>query len=572
MKIQKTLGRLVIALVLVWTANAHTAVLPPGSAVASAHPLATAAGIEVLEAGGNAFDAAVAVSAMLAVAEPAGSGIGGGGFWLLQNPSKNIEVMVDGREKAPMAASADMYLDENGEFVQSRSINGPLAAGIPGAAAAWVHISEKYGRMPLAESLKPAINIAKSGYKIDTKMFKLMAWRRSAIAESPAASDVFLTLKLPTPMGLTITQPDLAKTLEKLAKEGHEGFYEGLVARKLVAGVRNAGGIWTLEDLKKYRVVERAPVVSNYRGYRIVSASPPSSGGVALSTVLNVLSGYDVSAMTETTRKHVVVEAMRRAYRDRALYLGDPDFVEIPMQRLGSLKYASSLRSGINTEKATQSSTLGAPAGDTVKGRDTSHFSIVDSEGNRVSATLSINLPFGSGFMPPGTGVLLNNEMDDFVAKPGAPNSYGLVGSKANSIAPEKRMLSSMSPTIIEGPDRVAVLGTPGGSRIISMVLLGTLAFVDDEANAYSIVSGRRFHHQYLPDVVEFEEGAFEDEAYVGLEALGHNLKLVNRDYGNMQAVIWDKQDNTLDAASDPRGIGAAIVVDAKWAQPLEPK
>ena len=536
---------------------------PPGTAIASAHPLATAAGFEIIAAGGNAFDAAVAVSAALAVVEPAGSGIGGGGFWLLQGPEgKNrLEVMIDGRERAPMAATADMYLDEDGRFQQEKSINGPLAAGIPGAPAAWAHIAENYGQLPLARSLAPAIKLAREGFKVDSKMFKLLAWRRGAIAVSPAASEVFLTLGLPTPMGLRIVQEDLAKTLESLAEKGRDGFYKGRVARKLVEGVLNAGGIWQLDDLEQYEVVERAPIVANYRGYRVVSASPPSSGGVVLKTTLNILSGVDLSDAHGSMRTHLVVEAMKRAYRDRALYLGDPDFVDMPLDRLGSLRYAAELRRSIDLSRATASSSLGEPVGDTPKGSDTSHFSIIDADGNRVAATLSINLPFGSGFMAPGTGVLLNNEMDDFVAKPGEPNSYGLVGSEANQIAPGKRMLSSMTPTIIEGGDRLAVIGTPGGSRIISMVLLGTLAFVDDGAAAQSIVALPRFHHQYLPDLIQHEDDALSKGLMSELTKLGHSFKAVPRDYGNMQLVIWDKVNGRLQAASDPRGVGAALVV-----------
>lgn len=553
--------RLSVGLLLLCSGLSQAAQLPPGSAIASAHPLATAAGFEVLDAGGNAFDAAVAVSAALAVVEPAGSGIGGGGFWLLQNPAKNIEVMVDGREKAPLAATPDMYLDESGAFERARAINGPLAAGIPGAAAAWVHISDKYGRLPLEDTLAPAIRLARDGFKVDSKMFQLLAWRRAAIAASPAAADVFLTLKLPTPMGLNIVQADLAATLETLAEQGHDGFYAGGLAKKMVSGVRAAGGIWTLDDLAQYQIVERTPIVSSYRGFRIVSAAPPSSGGVVLAAVLNMLEGYDWNSMPVTDRKHYVIEAMRRAYRDRALYLGDPDYVEMPLQRLLSLRYAAHLRAGVDANRATSSASLGQPLGDTPKGRDTTHFSVMDGEGNRVSATLSINLPFGSGFMPPGTGVLLNNEMDDFSAKPGAPNSYGLVGSQANRIEPGKRMLSSMTPTIIDGADRVAILGTPGGSRIISMVLLGTLAFIDDDASAEAMVALPRYHHQYLPDVVEHEMAAIDDADFAGLDDKGHRLKTVNRSYGNMQVITWDKRNKTLDAASDPRGIGAALVV-----------
>ncbi|GMQ97118.1 MAG: hypothetical protein BMS9Abin15_0812 [Gammaproteobacteria bacterium] len=351
---------------------------------------------------------------------------------------------------------------------------------------------------------------------------------------------------------------DLARTLERLASLGAAGFYRGEVAQKLVAGVKAAGGIWSMQDLAQYKVIERTPIKGTYRGATITSAAPPSSGGIALMTMLNILSGYELDKLETGQQKHLIVEAMRRTYHDRARYLGDPDYFEIPVTRLISTVYAAGLRAGIHPSKATPSTSLVPKLEPRPKGTDTTHYSIVDREGNRVAATLSVNYPFGSGFMPPGTGVLLNNEMDDFSAKPGVPNLYGLVGGRANAIAPGKRMLSSMSPTFIENDKRIGVIGTPGGSRIITMVLHGILGFVAGE-DAATIVSKPRYHHQYLPDEIQFEPGALGLEEQRVLQALGHRLQPLDNTYGNMQVVIIEKDGNTT-AASDPRGTGSATV------------
>jgi gamma-glutamyltranspeptidase/glutathione hydrolase len=344
-----------------------------------------------------------------------------------------------------------------------------------------------------------------------------------------------------------------------LGQQGHDGFYRGHTAQQLVDGVRHAGGIWTLEDLKSYRIIERDPVVGQYHNVRIVSAAPPSSGGIALLTSLNILAEYDLKRFSAADRVHVIVEAMRRAYHDRALYLGDPDFVTVPVQRLIHPLYADGLRATLRLDRATPSTVFtAAPA--VPAGPSTTHFSILDTEGNRVAATLSINLPFGAAFVPPGTGILLNNEMDDFSVKPGTPNAYGLIGADANAIAPNKRPLSSMTPTFLETPDRVGILGTPGGSRIISMVLLATLEFADGQ-DPDQWVKLKRFHHQFWPDTLQWETGAFEPELVSALSGRGHTLEEQKRPYGNMQAVLWDKRVKRVVAASDPRGIGTNKII-----------
>ncbi|MGB5297263.1 MAG: gamma-glutamyltransferase [Thiogranum sp.] len=531
---------------------------PPTGAVASAHPQATAAGMEILSAGGNAFDAAVAVSAALAVVEPYSSGIGGGGFWLLHRASDGKQIMIDGRERAPLAAQRDLYLDEQGDVVPRLSMDGALAAAVPGEPAALVHLAEKYGRLPLAKSLAPAIQLAETGFEVDAHYRRMAAFRQPVMQRHASSARIFLRAGEVPGAGSVIRQADLAQTLRTLASKGRDGFYAGEVADRLVTGVRAEGGIWTLEDLQQYTVVEREPVTFQYRDLRIVSAAPPSSGGVALATMLHILEADDLARLDETDRTHVITEAMRRAYRDRAQYLGDPDFVAVPIQRLLHPWYAAGLRASIRADRATPSASL--PGGvDSVEGADTSHFSILDREGNRVAATLSINYPFGSGYVVPGTGVLLNDEMDDFSAKPGVPNAYGLVGAEANAIEPGKRPLSSMSPTFVESDAGVAVLGTPGGSRIITMVLLAILD-LDEGHKPQSWVSLPRFHHQFLPDMIQYEPGAFSQPVLEALEAKGHNLKTLDNGYGNMQAVYWDYDNHRVEAASDPRGVGSAQV------------
>jgi gamma-glutamyltranspeptidase/glutathione hydrolase len=448
----KTLFLRVWAISLVVTVSvAQGAVKPDAAAVASAHPLATAAGLEIMSQGGNAFDAAVAVSAALSVVEPYGSGLGGGGFWLLSRASDDLTTMVDGREVAPGAAHEDMYLDADGNPIRGASINGPLAAGIPGLPAALVHIATRYGRLPLKASLAPAIRYAEEGFAAYPRMTMGLSFRADTFAASPAAMAVFMPDGKPPTADTIIRQPDLANTLRALADRGFDGFYRGAVAKRLVKGVREAGGIWTRKDLASYQVVERQPLKGRYQGVDVITAAPPSSGGVAIINMLNMLSGYDLANLQGVgSRSHLLVEVMRRAYRDRAEYLGDPDFVDMPMQRLLHPFYAAGQIMSLRMDRATPSAELPGimetPGGG---GSHTTHFSLIDNEGNIVAGTQTLNTWYGSAFMPPGTGVLLNNEMDDFSIKAGEPNAYQLIGAAANAIAPGKRMLSSMTPTIL---------------------------------------------------------------------------------------------------------------------------
>jgi gamma-glutamyltranspeptidase/glutathione hydrolase len=526
------------------------------AAIASARPLATQAGIHVLQQGGNAFDAAVAITAALAVVEPMGSGLGGGGFWLLHRASDGRDIMLDGREKAPAAASETMYQDAEGNVIEGQSLNGALAAAIPGIPAGMVHLSEKYGRLPLRESLKPAIEAAENGFRSYPRFRKLLEFRKPYL--NATARRIFLTPEgeLP-PVGTLIRQPELAATLRRLAIGGRSGFYSGETAEKLVAAVQQAGGIWTRSDLDNYQVIERKPVTGDYHGARIVSASLPSSGGVVLVQILNILAGYDLDAMQPVQRKQKIIEAMKLAYRDRARYLGDADFIEVDQTHLASKDYAARQRRKI-TDQA--SPVVQLKPGQATKGEDTTHFSVVDFDGNRVSATLSINYPFGSGMAVKGTGVILNDEMDDFSASPGRPNSYGLVGSKANAIAPGKRPLSSMTPTFVEKGDGVLIIGTPGGSRIISMVLLATLEYLHGNGDLTDWLALGRYHHQYIPDLVQYEPGALTGEDIADLSLMGYNLREREETYGNMHAVLISGKD--INAASDPRWSGSAVVIE----------
>lgn len=532
-------------------AETSALVAPRQAAIASASHYATDAGLEVLAKGGNAFDAAVAVSATLGLVEPESSGLGGGGLMLLHLADGEREVFIDARERAPLAATRDMYLDADGKVRPRSSIDGPLAAAIPGLPAALAHLSEKYGQVPLSVSLAPAIRLAREGWVMNEKTARMLPWRRDLLAQSPGARALFFRGGEPVAAGQRLKNPDYARTLERLARDGRDGFYAGPLARRLVDGVRRAGGIWALEDFAQYRVVEREPLRIEHRGFRLVTAPPPSSGGVALAQMLNVLSGYDYPAMGDVERTHLLAETMRRAYRDRAEFLGDPDFVDVPVARMLSQDYAAGLRASIHPARATPSDLL-PPVGQSPARPDTTHFSIVDAQGNLAAVTQTVNLSFGNAFAVPGTGFVLNNEMDDFSAAPGVPNAFGLIGDAANEIAPGKRPLSSMTPTFLIGEDRIAAIGTPGGSRIITMVLLGLMELMDG-GSAQAAADRPRIHHQYVPDVLLAEEGALTAEQIAALEAMGHAVKVADSTWGNTQVVVWNRRSGEVEAGSDGR-------------------
>jgi gamma-glutamyltranspeptidase/glutathione hydrolase len=531
---------------------------PGRAAIASAHKLATDAGFEVLGEGGNAFDAAVAVAAALAVLEPQSSGIGGGGLFLLRRASDGKETMVDAREMAPAAVDPKDYLKPDGEANRDHSTIGPLSAAIPGEPAGIVWIAQHYGKLPLSKSLAPAIRLAREGYKPDSRSLGAIARRKDAIKRFPGSAALYLVDGEAPQDGWVFKTPDLARVLELIAAHGNDGFYKGDLAKTLVDGVRAEGGRWTLDDLAAYTVKERKPLSSEYKGYHMVTAPPPSSGGIAIAEILNILSGYDLSKYDHAHQVHLAVEAMRRAYRDRAEYLGDPDFVQMPIERLMSPDYAAGLRASIHPEKATPSDMLPGYL-DTQQGLSTSHFSIIDTDGNLVSATQTVNLTFGSAFVVPGTGFVLNDEMDDFALVAGKPNAYGLLGNDRNAPKPHSRPLSSMSPSFVYGPDRLAVLGTPGGSSIITMTLEGILAFIGGETPE-QFVANRRYHHQYMPDVIDAEKDALSAEDIQVLEAMGHKVNVAagTWGYGFMNAVSWDRKSGEMHAAADPRGVSGS--------------
>ncbi|MEK9711856.1 MAG: gamma-glutamyltransferase, partial [Thalassolituus sp.] len=503
--------------------------------------------------------AAIAVAASLGVVEPYSAGIGGGGFWLLYNASDKQYRFIDARETAPASFHRDYYLNEDGSVNRDKAVNGPTAGGIPGQPAAFAHIAEHYGKLPLSITLKDAIAQARNGFEIDEHYQMLMGFRLNAIKRYPESASIFLKDDYVPGKGFILKQPDLADTLESIAAKGFDGFYKGPLAEEMVTEVNKAGGEWALTDLSGYTVKERKPITITFGDTRLISAPPPSSGGIAIAQMLKMLEHYDWTVLNEADQIHLLTEVMRRAYRDRAEYLGDPDFVDVPVAELISDERNTAWATSIDMDKATPSLDLKGPK-NIEEGFHTTHLSVVDAEGNRVSATLSINLPFGSAFTIPGTGVLLNNEMDDFSAKPGEPNAYGLVGNDANAIAAGKRPLSSMSPSMLESPDSIAVLGTPGGSRIISMVFLGTLEYLEGKPVA-DWVSRPRIHHQYLPDVIQHEPGVIPSLVMEDLSARGHSFKDVGRQYGNMQAILINKKTGEVTAASDPRGVGASQVV-----------
>ena len=549
-----------IALIAMLLVVVHVPALAATAAIASAHPLATAAGHEILEQGGNAFDAAVAVAAALGVVEPYASGLGGGGFFLLHRASDGKRTMLDARETAPKRATRTMYLDAEGQPKGRLSLDGALAAGIPGTPAALALLAQQYGKLPLSAALAPAIRLARDGFPVDGRYVAAAGFREGVLQADATVARIFLDNgRVPKP-GFVLRQPELAATLEALAAKGRDGFYAGAVARRLVAGVKSGGGIWELEDLAGYRIVERRPASFSYRDARITCAVLPSSGGLVLAQALQILERFALRTLPGAERDHLVAEALRRGYQDRARYLGDPDFVT-PPAALGTRTYADERAQSIDPREATPSEALDArypvlrETAGLREGSNTTHFSIADQHGNLVAGTLSVNLPFGAGVVAGDTGVLLNNEMNDFSIGPGVPNAYRLTGDAANAVEPGKRPLSSMTPTFVEDSRGVLVLGTPGGSRIISMVLLGILDYVDDPVlDLERLVGAPRFHHQYLPDRIEYEPGGFSAQWIAALQAKGHALQEGRRRWGNVQAVFVPRASGEATAHGDPRG------------------
>jgi gamma-glutamyltranspeptidase/glutathione hydrolase len=483
-------------------------------------------GIEILDRGGNAVDAAVAVGFALAVTYPRAGNIGGGGFMLIHLANTGENIAIDYRETAPAAASASMFLDAQGNPDPAKSRDSALSIGVPGTVAGLALAHEKYGsgKLTLAELIAPAITLARNGVEIVDDIADTLPQAQARIARWHSSAPIFLnsdsTVLMP---GQDLLQPDLAATLDTVARDGPKGFYEGPVAEKIVASVRKAGGIMTVDDLKNYRAILRVPMRGNYRGYDIVSMPPPSSGGVHLIEMLNILEGYDLPARSREQSLHDMIEAMKRAYADRAVFMGDPDAVTIPAAGLTSKEYAASLRAQIGA-RATPSAEIQAGKPADFEGRNTTHFSVIDRDGNAVSNTYTLNFSYGLGLVAEGTGVLLNNELDDFTAKPGTANAYGLVGYNANLPGPGKRPLSSMTPTIVlKNGKSFLITGSPGGSRIINTVLQVIVNVIDFHMPVGQAVSAPRVHQQWQPDAVYVEPG-FAPEVLDALAKRGHTI------------------------------------------------
>jgi len=524
---------------------------PTESMVVSAHPLATKAGIHILQQGGNAFDAAAATALALGVVEPGSSGIGGGGFFLLYIAKEDRYIMIDARETAPkLAAHGEIYKTLS-------SIDGPQSAGVPGLIAGVDYLISKYGQLPRKITTSPAISLARHGFPITPHLQRMIKWRKDVLNDT--AQRIFLPNGHTPQKSWQLRQEALADTLLRFANYGAKDFYRGETAGRLLADMKRDGGLIRAADLANYKAVERQPIQFTYQGARFISAPLPSSGGITLAETLGILQNDKLITMSRVNRSHLLIEAMKRAYKDRNHYLGDSDFVHIP--DLLNPQRLKKLRDSIDMHKATPSSKLSGFAEPIGASVDTTHFSIIDDEGNMVSATLSINYGMGSGYVSPSTGILMNDEMDDFATQPGKPNAYGLVQGTANAVAPGKRMLSSMSPSFVIDKNRTFIVGTPGGSRIISMVLLASTAFIANRSPPAQWINQPRFHHQFLPDTVQYEAGAFTPDVITELKQRGHQLKQLKRRYGNMQAILWNKSNGQLTGISDSRGEGKSIKI-----------
>jgi len=483
-------------------------------------------GVDILEQGGNAVDAAVATGFALAVTYPRAGNIGGGGYMLIHLAQRKIDTAIDYRETAPAATTRAIFLDERGEADPGKSQDSALAIGVPGTVAGLALAHAKYGsgKFTLAQLIAPAIALARDGIPIENDVADSLPRSQSRLAQWPSTAKIFLGPDGRTlASGATLLQRDLADTLTAIAREGPRAFYHGVIADKLVAAIRAAGGIMAREDLERYQPIERRPTFGNYRGYRIVSMPPSSSGGVVLIEMLNILEGYKLGEMDAATRLHLMVEAMKRAYFDRARFLGDPASVT-PPPYLTSKRFAVTLRERIDPARAAAAASFGSIFAPAREGDNTTHFSVVDRFGNAVANTTTLNLSYGVGLVAEGTGVLLNNELDDFAAKPGAPNAFGLIGGEANAPGPRKRPLSSMTPTIVlkEGKPFI-VTGSPGGSRIITTVLQVLVNVIDRKLPIAEAISEPRVHHQWWPDEVAVEQG-FSPDLIRALKARGHNV------------------------------------------------
>lgn len=530
--------------------------------VVSTDSFASAAGLEILRAGGNAVDAAIATSFALAVVNPEAGNIGGGGF-MVARLADDTRFALDYREEAPAGATADMYVDPDGS-VTDRGVRGHLAAGVPGTVAGMAAAHERYGTLEWARLVEPAIRLARDGFAIAERHHGSISGKTELLGAFPASAAVFLPGGQVPALGSTFKQPDLARSLQAIADEGPAAFYEGWIADSIAAEMRRGGGLIDRPSLAAYEAVWREPVRAEYRGYEVLSMPPASSGGTTMTQILNIVEGYDLAeaGWHSADAIHIAVEAMRRAYADRNYFLGDTDFVEVPLRRLTSEAYADTLRASIRMDTASLSEDFNRVplVAVPVESENTTHVSVVDADGNAVAVTTTLNSGFGSGVVVRGAGFVLNNEMDDFTSKPGVPNIYGLVQGEANAIAPGKRMLSAMTPTIVINPQGFTelVTGTPGGSTIITTIFQIVSNHIDFRLPVQTSVDAPRFHHQHLPDEIRYEQGGLPAEVVEELRARGHEVRERGGISGNVES-IYIAPDGTRVGAADPRRDSKAL-------------
>jgi gamma-glutamyltranspeptidase/glutathione hydrolase len=535
--------------------------------VVSTSSYASKVGVEILKKGGNAIDAAVAVGFALAVTYPSAGNLGGGGFMVI-HLANGKNVTIDYREKAPLSAHRDMYLNKDGEFVPELSQFGTTSAGVPGSVAGLIYALENFGTLSLAEVIQPAVDLAKNGWRLEKRDSIYFSNTIPLFSKYHSSMKIFTKDGQPYSAGELFVQSDLAWTLEQIKESGRDGFYKGKVAELLVKQVTSLGGYFSLEDLEKYQPVEREPILGSYRGYEVVSMPPPSSGGIALVQMLNILENYDLKNIARGSREYIhhIVEAMKYTYADRTYHLGDADFYPVPTDQLISKEYAKTIFDRIEKEKNKVVPSSEIKSLDTepiYESTETTHYSVYDSYGNAVSTTTTINSSFGSGIVVEGAGFLLNNEMDDFSGKPGVMNQYGLLGTEANSIQPEKRMLSSMTPTIIlKDAKPFIVIGSPGGSQIITTVLQVVLNCIDFDMNIREAIEAPRIHHQWMPDSIFYEKDAINSLVKRELADMGYHFwdeGFETRLIGIAEGIMIDQKSKIIYGASDPRGGGLAV-------------
>ncbi|MFK3976145.1 gamma-glutamyltransferase [Shewanella vesiculosa] len=528
--------------------------------VSSQEALASKIGVDILKQGGNAVDAAVAVAYALAVTLPRAGNVGGGGFMLVHLAEQHKTIAIDYRETAPAKAHKDIFLDEQGNAVDKLSREHGLAVGVPGTVMGMELALTKYGTMSMEQVIKPAIKLAKDGILVTSDLSNSLAGLKSRITQWPSSAEVFYHADGSNyQVNELFKQPELAQSLSLIAEKGSKGFYQGETAEKIVSAVQNAGGVMSLTDLANYKVIERQPVRGQYRGYEVVSMPPPSSGGIHIIEMLNVLEQFPIDKLGHNTADtlHLMAETMKYAYADRSKFLGDPDFVDVPVKQLINKEYAKSIASKISINKTTPSSEILPGKLAPYESDQTTHFSVIDKWGNAVANTYTLNFSYGSGLVAKGTGILLNNEMDDFSVKPGTPNGYGLIGGEANSVQGNKRPLSSMSPTIVMKDGKpFIVTGSPGGSRIINITLQIIMNVIDHSLNIAEATAAARIHHQWLPDFIWVEHTLNKDTISL-LEAKGHKVK-IQESIGSTQSIMMTEQG--LFGASDPRRAGSAAI------------